>query len=132
MQVTEQQKQRILKLIKSFMKNNDLLYYTMSDIIYIDDVSHDQSKATITMYNEERDFILRIYTVYYTSYYDLCCSVIHELTHLFLHELNDYLNMLIRNNAADFFTNELSLVYEVLTCKVSKIFEQIYLEGIEE
>lgn len=132
MQITERDKQRILKLIKSFMTNNGLLHYTMSDIIYIEDISHDSSKATITMYNEERDFIIRIYTVYYASYYELCSSVIHELTHLFLHEINDYWDLLKRNNAADFFLNELELTYEKITCKVSKIFEQIYLEGIEE
>lgn len=129
--INKRDRDRIDNLIKSFLRTYKLEHFQNLGVIYIDDISHDNSMAaSIKIYEEERQFQIRVYTDYVGSYRDLCSYVLHELTHLYLNEINAYYELLIRHDADAFILKETISMYEAVTHKLTKVFEEIYLEGI--
>ena len=131
MVITPKDKKRVLLLIRKFIQVNSLSQYSIDEIIYIDDTSEgNMAAASITIDSFTKKFVIRVYTVYVDSYKTLCEMLLHELTHLYLYEINDFNEFLIRHNADQFVVKELAKVYEDITYRLTKVFEQIYLEGM--
>lgn len=126
--VNAKERKRIEKLVASFMSNNNITQYSLNTIIYIDD-DHD-CDGTIYIDSQMRSFTIRIWTHGIYSYRRLCEVIIHELTHLYFHEINDFINMLERHEIGKFVVKEAAELYETITYKTSKIFESIYLTGL--
>jgi hypothetical protein len=126
--VNAKERKRIEKLVASFMSNNNITQYSLNTIIYIDD--NHECDGTIYIDSQMRSFTIRIWTHGIYSYRRLCEVIIHELTHLYFHEINDFINMLERHEIGKFVVKEAAELYETITYKTSKIFESIYLTGL--
>lgn len=126
--VNAKERKRIEKLVASFMSNNNITQYSLNTIIYIDD--NHECDGTIYIDSQMRSFTIRIWTHGIYSYRRLCEVIIHELTHLYFHEINDFINMLERHEIDKFVVKEAAELYETITYKTSKIFESIYLTGL--
>jgi Zn-dependent peptidase ImmA (M78 family) len=128
MAVSQRDEKRIKKLINSFLVNHALTEWTLAELILINDLSpKDDAAATIAIDDRQREFVIRVYTNYIGTYEDLGYYVIHELTHLFLHEVNAYIRFLARHEASQMFITEAEDMYEKITYKLSKVFCDTYL-----
>ncbi len=131
MKVSLRDEKRIRKLIESFLMNHGLSAWNMVDLIMIDDMSPgDDTAATIRIDDQQREFSIRVYTNYVGSYTDLSYYIIHELTHLFMYEVNAYIELLKRHDANNMFVVEAGDMYEKITYKLSKIFYDMYMEKL--
>lgn len=129
MKVSNRDKKKITKFINDFIKDQNLAQFTMRNLIFIDD-GHETAAATITIHDQEKEFTIRIYTVYCENYKDMLFFLIHELTHLYLYEMNTYHGFLTRNTENTILASEFIELYEKITCQVAKIFYNIYTEQI--
>lgn len=128
MAVSQRDEKRIKKLINSFLVNHALTEWTLAELILINDLSpNDDSAATIAIDDRQREFVIRVYTNYIGTYEELGYYVLHELTHLFLYEVNAYIWFLKRHDAAQTFITEAGDMYEKITYKLSKVFCDTYL-----
>lgn len=123
------EKAQVEKLIKTFLKNNNLTQYSHSGVIYIDDISPAQTSANIRIYSQEKVFEIRVYLGMCRDLRDVFEFVIHELTHLYLYELNDLYEFLVRNKVEEYILNELVQKSEEIVCKLAQIFISIYLNN---
>lgn len=131
MEITKTDKKKVSLLVKTFLANNKLEEWDYKEIIYINDISKDHEyAANIKILENDREFQIRVYLAYCSTLKDVYEFVLHELTHLYLYEINAFRNMLARHDANEFFIKEAYEMYETVTIKVTKIFTQIYLEGI--
>ena len=131
MKVSKRDETKIRKLINTFIKDQELAPYKLRFLIFIDDVSpNNATAASIIILDQEKEFNIRVYTDYVGSYHDLSYYIMHELTHLYLHEINTYREFLERNNADTIFKNELEDMYEKITYKLSKVFFDNYMQKL--
>lgn len=126
--ITNNEKKRIEKLIGRFLKDHNLTQYRHNGVIYIDDVSPDL--GTIKIYEQEKIFEIRVYLGMCDGYRHICDIIMHELTHLYLHEITSLYEFMQRNDAPGYMLNELVDVGEKITHKLSELFSSIYLEGV--
>lgn len=122
------EKKRIERLIVRFLKDHNLTQYRHNGVIYIDDIS--PNCGTIKIYDQEKLFEIRVYLEMCGEYRSVCQVVMHELTHLYLHEITSLYEFMERNEAPAYMLKELVEVGEKITHKLSELFSSIYLDGI--
>jgi len=124
-------RKRIEKLISSFLIDHNLVEYSLGELRIVDDTSpNNDTIATITINQVTKHFFIRLWSREVGSYREAMAAIIHELTHLYLHEVSDFYEYMDQNGAQDHIKKHYITMYETITCRLAKLFEQHYLEGV--
>ena len=130
MKITDYQKSRIHKLVNKFIEDNKLLHYS-GDIQYVEEEKCDENTnktlATIYFHHDRREYLINVFIDEIDNFESLKETILHELTHLFFYEVDEFYRFLIRDTENDVLKMACEKMYESITYKTTELFKAIYL-----
>ena len=112
------------------MEDNKLLHYS-GDIQYTIDTEHDEdvgeTLATIYFHHDKREYLINVFIDRIDDFESLKGTILHELTHLFFYEVDEFYRFLIRDTENDVLKMACEKMYESITYKTTELFKAMYL-----
>jgi len=110
---------QLKRSIVEFQKSFDLQFFTLGELVVVDDRSQNGSLGEISIDLNYSTFVVKLYTRSVGSYEEVKRVLYHELTHLLLHDVLRYIQLIKRNGASDLQVTEARQLWETLTHKLS-------------
>ena len=129
--LTFAQKKHLHKIISEFQKKFGLEQFQLSKLILIDDynTASPDTIANIAIDLQYKLFTIRMWFGGMNGNFETAQqALVHELTHLFLHHIAAYTEMLARHNADNMFRVEAQEMYENVTYMLSPYLEKLFFK----
>jgi len=126
--LTFAQKKHLHRIITEFQKKFGLDQFKLDNLILINDHNPQDSQtvANIAIDLQYKTFAIRMWLAGMGGNFEVVQkALVHELTHLFLHDMQSYNEMLARHQADRLFKIEAHELYETITYRLSPYLEKI-------
>jgi len=122
MKLNKRQCREMVNIIQIFIKDHGLSQFRLRELKILNGFS--EVRGTITIEQLYKDFSIFIYEEVADSYEECIETLMHELTHLYLYDIFDYVELLRRHKADSIYITEANQMWEQITYKLSEYFLQ--------